>query len=96
MKLYLLSQDTNDGYDTYDSCVVAAVDHVEAVRISPDRSRVWSVKHSCWMLRMFDGKLEKDRHGTWVDDLSLIKVEQIGVARDGVEQGVICASFNAG
>ena len=92
MKLYLLSQETNDGYDTYDSCVVAAEDSTQAVRTSPDGYRKWSPERECWV----DGLGEKDRHGTWVDDLSLIKVEQIGTARKGVEAGVICASFNAG
>jgi len=35
MKLYLLSQDVNPGYDTYDSCVVAAMDEDSARVISP-------------------------------------------------------------
>lgn len=36
MNLYLLSQDENRGYDTFDSCVVAAPDEEAAKRISPD------------------------------------------------------------
>jgi hypothetical protein len=35
MKLYLLSQDENSGYDTYDSCVVAAKSPAEAIHINP-------------------------------------------------------------
>ena len=35
MKLYLLSQDVNDDYDTYDSCVVCAKSKEDAVTILP-------------------------------------------------------------
>ncbi len=35
MNLYLLSQNVNDGYDTYDSCVVAAESSDEARTITP-------------------------------------------------------------
>ena len=35
MKLYLLSQDINDGHDTYDSCVVCAKSKEDAVTILP-------------------------------------------------------------
>lgn len=96
MNLYLLSQDANTGYDTYDSCVVAAVDHVTAARISPDNCHVYSVEQQSWMFSYADGRTEKDSNHAWVDDISLIKVEQIGIACEGVQQGVICASFNAG
>lgn len=34
--LYLLTQNTNTGYDTYDSCVVCAPDAETARGISPD------------------------------------------------------------
>lgn len=36
MKLYLLSQDVNDDYDTYDSCVVAAENEEEAKMMHPE------------------------------------------------------------
>ena len=39
MNLYLLTQDEAFGYDTYDSCIVAAEDEKEAVLISPDEYR---------------------------------------------------------
>lgn len=35
MNLYLLSQNINTGYDTYDSCVVAAKNEDSARHISP-------------------------------------------------------------
>lgn len=36
MNLYHLSQTENNGYDTYDSCVVAADTEAEAQGITPD------------------------------------------------------------
>ena len=36
MKIYKLSQDINNDYDTYDSCVVIAENKIEAAKISPD------------------------------------------------------------
>ena len=35
MNLYLLTQYTNDNYDTYDSCVVCAENPKEAKKIHP-------------------------------------------------------------
>ena len=48
MNLYLLQQDDNFGYDTYDSCVVVANSPEEAKLITPDGNgfdsmfRVWA------------------------------------------------------
>ena len=39
MNLYLLTQRTNNGYDTYDSCVVAAESESDARTIHPDGSK---------------------------------------------------------
>ena len=36
LKLYLLTQDVNTGYDTYDSCVVAAFSKEDAKTITPN------------------------------------------------------------
>lgn len=38
MNLYLISQDENTGYDTYDSAVVAAETAEDAAKIHPDGS----------------------------------------------------------
>lgn len=86
MKLYLISQDEHDDYDTYDSAVVAAEDEESARRMHPgntlgDRGDWW---------------LESDRFGTWALHLEAVKVEYLGEAKPGTEQSVICASFNAG
>jgi hypothetical protein len=36
MNLYKLTQEINTGYDTYDSCIVAAENEEKAVLITPD------------------------------------------------------------
>ena len=47
LKLYRISQDSNTGYDTYDSAVVAAPDPTTAAQIHPDGdSTRWS--HYAW------------------------------------------------
>ena len=47
MKLYLISQDENDNYDTYDSAVVAARDEEDARQINPGGD--WSkTKYVSW------------------------------------------------
>lgn len=39
MKLYLISQEENSDYDTYDSAVVAAPDKATAAAMYPDSGR---------------------------------------------------------
>ncbi len=102
MNIYKLSQTVNDGYDTYDSCVVCAENEEKAKRIHP--SNTW--KHSGYYddeLKEFWATDIKDKpylfegsYGSWINDLKKIKVELIGKAEDGVKEGVIVASFNAG
>ena len=47
LKLYLLTQDVNTGYETYDSCVVAAYDEEDARTITPDYAS-WDRMCSSW------------------------------------------------
>lgn len=44
MKLYLLTQDVNNDYDTYDSAVVVAANEEEARNIHPS----WGWGSGCW------------------------------------------------
>ena len=44
MFIYYLTQNTNRGYDTYDSCVVAATSKRGAQKIRPDDS-TWEKDH---------------------------------------------------
>ena len=85
MKLWLISQNVNNGYDTFDSAVVAAGTEAEAKQIDP--SSVWggldligADKYSC----------------NWVSLADDVNCECIGIATEGTEKSVICASYNAG
>lgn len=49
MNLYLLIQDVESGYDTYDSCVVAAETPEDAVTINP--SGDWRASYPSWAHR---------------------------------------------
>ena len=81
MNLYLLTQSQENGYDTYDSCVVCAENEDKARLIRPrgDWGGSYSFSSRCWA-RTPDN----------------VKVEFIGVASPSVEEGVVLASFNAG
>jgi hypothetical protein len=84
MKLFLISQSHNNGYDTFDSAVVAAKDEDMARKILPGWGR--GVDFTPTSL---DG-------GTWADP-EHVTAEYIGTAKPGTKAGtVICASFNAG
>lgn len=98
MKLFLISQDINRGLDTYDSAVVAAENERSARMINPDPDG-WKVP--------FDVILEWRPGGRpryngdliftdWAYTPSQVKVEYIGEAKEGTEEGIILASYNAG
>ncbi len=80
MKLYKLTQDVNDDWDTYDSCVVCAVDEEDAKTISPDG---------------YETPIKQPEYTSWCT-IKDVKVEYIGEAVEGLKRGVIVASFNAG
>lgn len=48
MKLYLLSQSENDGYDTFDSCVVCAESEEDAKTITPDGHPMIPNAYATW------------------------------------------------
>jgi hypothetical protein len=98
MNLYLLRQNTNNHYDTYDSCVVIASSTQEASRISPDSGYIWCDKSNSWKCEMSNGEMRTATNYTWVADISLVAVTYLGVADHslGDVPRVICASFNAG
>ena len=85
MKLYLLSQQVRTGYDTYDSCVVAANSEEEARHISPNGEINTSKEADPWDFCYY----------TWCIP-EKVTVEEIGTAHPSIKKGVICASFNAG
>lgn len=81
MKLYLIKQNTNNDYDTFDSAVVAA-ENAEAAKLThPSGKPNWG-----GVAERFDGWTNADN----------VTVICIGVAEEDIEAGVICASYNAG
>ena len=80
MNLYLISQDVNNNYDTYDSAVVQAKSEEEARKIYPGRK---------------NGLLPDYITYDWANPKN-VKVQIIGSAAPGIEDVVICASYNAG
>jgi hypothetical protein len=82
MRLWLISQDVYNDYDTYDSAVVAAETEEEARFIHPSEyEEEWngiSGKYDSW------------------PNADNVKAVCIGIAVEGTNKGVICASFNAG
>jgi len=97
MNIYLLKQDLNKGYDTYDSCVVAANDEESARNIYPSEF-VTHITNGEWMGTYTKGGEYVFHAHDWVpySMIGAIKVSLIGVAKKGIKKGVICASFNAG
>lgn len=85
LKLYLLTQNDNNGYDTYDSCIVCAKDEKEAKTISPEGGIFveTSGKRGSWRT-------------SWALRSSSITCEEIGTANGDQKKGVILSSFNAG
>lgn len=87
LKIYKISQNANDGYDTYDSAIVVAEDEEQAKKIHPNGYMI-----------IFDGDgTSSPFNGSWANNISEIKTEYIGMAdkKFNVPQ-VICASFHAG
>lgn len=82
MNLYLITQSQRQGYDTYDSAVVAALNEQAARVMGPATGE----EVEDW----------KDIFSSWCDSPDKVTVEYLGKAVKGTKQGVICASFNAG
>jgi len=98
MKLYLIFQTINNGYDSYDSAVVAAKNEYEAVRIHPsDHTDEYDDERNCWYWTDERGERHYTKYdGDWVRSIRDVKVRYIGEAAPDVFRGVVCSSFNAG
>ncbi len=84
MKLYVISQKVNNNWDTYDSAVVSAENEEDARLIHPSAD---------YADDEWPKNISKD--STWALPKDVM-VEYIGEAKEGIEKGVIVASFNAG
>lgn len=94
MNLYLVSQNVNKDWDTYDSFVVVANNEDEDRRASPNENYIW--KDGCWNFKYLDGTTKITKHKSWCHPNDVV-VELLGVADSNLEHGeVVCASYNAG
>lgn len=85
MNLYLISQQANADYDTYDAAVVAAETEEEARHIHP----------AGYPEPVPEGGANRESdYGTWTQARN-VTVKLIGVSSENVK-GVVLASFNAG
>ena len=85
MNLYLLWQEVNNDYDTYDSCVVCAESISEAIQIHPAN------------FQGFDTiKVDDERSSSEWAAQENIYCRLLGKADPSVPKGLVLASFNAG
>lgn len=92
MNIYKLSQTTNYGYNTFESCVVIAENKKEAVKVHPNGYQNWDTR----------GQKSEDNcvyENFDIDDwaeIKDIKVELIGIADESLdpEIKVVCTSYN--
>jgi hypothetical protein len=88
MNIYLLSQNENGGYDTFDSLVVVAKSEAKARMIHPSESYGIS-REDAWG--------DSDRaYSSWASKPENVTVSHIGKANTGANEGIVITSFNAG
>lgn len=98
MNLYLLTQNVNNGYDTYDSMVIAAENEEDAKHLSfvkcfaytDDYSQEYTSNKPVW--RDYYEDTSYYAYNVWSNNptVELIATNAL------VDEGVVCASFNAG
>lgn len=98
MKLWLISQGVNNGYDTYDSAVVAAETEREARETYPQLNEeyVYTYRENSWWYVWKQYPERKENGSCWASNATQVEAEYLGEAEEGTEAGTICASFNAG
>lgn len=84
MKLYLISQEANNDYDTYDAAVVCAPDELTARNMNPSNGEPMTDEE--W----------KEKYSSWCSSVEQVKAQYLGEAEEGAKQGLVLASFNAG
>lgn len=89
MNLYLISQDENNGYDTYDSAVIVSENEESA------RNRC--IGGDTWRQIEEERKKNPSYTGYWASSPKNVKAKWVGIASpDLKESEIVCASFNAG
>lgn len=94
MKLWRISQNVNNGWDTYDSAVVAAETEEEARCTYPDTNEETRWNGNEWMLQVRDGRVVEFHSSTWTKPDN-VSVEFLADGYEG-PAGTVVASFNAG
>lgn len=101
LNIYLVEQDINNDYDTYDSFIVIAESEQQAREIHPS-AHATHHKNGEWYGTYaggnnIGGEYVLSTHD-WIDfsAIHLLKVTHIGVANKDSTPGVVLASFNAG
>lgn len=85
MNLYLISQTFNSGYDTYSDAVVCAETEAEARKWHPSGNKCST-----------EEEFKKAGDWDWATSYKDVTVKLVGTAVDGLNAGVVCASFHAG
>lgn len=86
MKIYHVSQDENDEYDTYSDFVVIAENEDQAIDTDPNGS----CEPLDWKARA------RYSWSSWATKRENVKAQYIGEAHDEETYRVVCASFHAG
>lgn len=99
MKVYLISQDVNKGYETYDSAVVIAESEDMAKAIHPAGYSVLGIREEIlWSLQ--DDEIDEALDYKWCSEWAMpkdVKVLELGEAyRWWKTPMVICSSYHAG
>ena len=82
LKLYKISQDINNGYDTYDAAIVCASSEDEARHLHPRLGSLTADSGDTWVT---------------LSQINLVNVEYIGEASPNFDcPQAILASYNAG
>jgi len=96
MKLWLISQSENNGWDTFDSAIVAAETEEEARYIYPDNwdlgTKIWN--GSKWLWHLEDGRVLDYCSSSWTSP-DHVEVQFLADGYDG-PAGTVLGSFNAG
>lgn len=84
-------------YDDYDSIVVIAKDEEEAKRTHPEKGIYYDdEKMQFYEIHNDTSLFHYNDVWRWTKDLSELKIEYIGEAKEGSKKGIVLASFNAG
>lgn len=82
MKLFLISQNENEAWDTYDAAVVCAPDAKTAANMNPQTGQPMN-----WL---------STERPEWCSGPQKVEVRYLGEACDDIAPGIICASYGGG